>query len=192
MKLKLFLFALTTVTATAIFAQGFQLGFKGGATLNKLSGKTFKQEFSQGYHLGLLTSVKVSKKIGIQPEILLNAINVDTSNNFSSIYELNKISRAQLKYLTIPVLVNYNANKLMSFQVGPQFGVLMNRNNTFLQNGANAFKKGDLSMLAGVQLNLFSFKVYGRYVVGLNSINDIDDKDQWKSQSIQVGIGLKL
>ena len=47
-------------------------------------------------------------------------------------------------------------------------------------------------MLGGVQLNLGGFKVYGRYTIGLNSINDIDNKDKWKSQAIQLGVGFKL
>ena len=98
----------------------------------------------------------------------------------------------QLKYLTIPVLLNYNANKIVTLQAGPQFGILMNKSSTFLENGKNAFKAGDLAMVGGIQLNLLSFKVYGRYTVGLNSINDIDNKDQWKSQSVQVGVGFKL
>jgi Outer membrane protein beta-barrel domain len=124
--------------------------------------------------------------------VLFNQINVDTSSNFSSIYKFNKLDNVQLKYLTIPVLLNYNANKVITLQAGPQFGILMNKSSTFLENGKNAFKAGDLAMVGGIQLNLLSFKVYGRYTVGLNSINDIDNKDQWKSQSIQVGVGFKL
>ncbi len=192
MKTKILLAALITFLSTAAIAQKFQLGFKGGATVNKLTGKTFKEEFSFGYHLGAYASIGISKKISIQPEVLLNQINIDTSNNFSTIYKLNKLDNVQLKYLTVPVLLNYNANKLITLQAGPQFGILMNRNNTFLENGKNAFKSGDLAILGGVQLNLSFVKAYARYTVGLNSINDIDNKDDWKGQSIQVGLGFKL
>lgn len=192
MKTKLLFAALICLIGTTATAQKFQLGFKGGATVNKLSGKTFKEEFSFGYHLGGFASIGLGKKFAIQPEILFNQINVDTSSSFSSIYKLNKLDNVQLKYLTIPVLLNYNASKLLTLQAGPQFGILMNKSNTFLENGKQAFKSGDLAMLGGVQLNLGSFKVYGRYSVGLSNINDIDNKDQWKSQSVQLGVGLKL
>ena len=97
-----------------------------------------------------------------------------------------------MKYLTVPILLNYNAGKLLTLQAGPQFGVLLNKSKTFIENGRDAFKAGDFSMVGGVQLNLLSFKVYGRYVVGLNNINDIDNKDKWKNQSLQVGVGFKL
>lgn len=160
--------------------------------MNKLSGKTFKEEFSFGYHIGGFASLGLGKKFAIQPEVLFNQVNVDTSSSFSSIYHFNKLDNVQLKYLSIPILLNYNANKLITLQAGPQFGILMNKSNTFLQNGQQAFKNGDLAMLGGVQLNLGGFKVYGRYTIGLNSINDIDNKDKWKSQAIQLGVGFKL
>lgn len=181
-----------TVISTGALAQKVQIGFKGGATINKLSGKTFKEEFSFGYHLGGFFSIGLGKKFAIQPEVMINQINVDTSSSFSNIYKFNKLDNVQLKYLTIPLLLNYNAGKLLTLQAGPQFGVLLNKSKTFIENGRDAFKSGDFSMVGGVQLNLLSFKVYGRYVVGLNNINDIDNKDKWKNQSLQVGVGFRL
>ena len=192
MKTKLLLAAVISIISTATFAQKVQIGFKGGATVNKLTGKTFKEEFSFGYHLGAFASIGLGKKFAIQPEVLINQINVDTSSNFSNIYKFNKLNSVQLKYLTIPVLLNYTANKLITLQAGPQFGVLMNKSNTFIENGKNAFKTGDFAMVGGVQLNVSSFKIYGRYTVGLNNLNDIDNKDKWKNQSIQIGVGFKL
>jgi len=192
MKKQIFALALISFLSTSLLAQKIQVGFKGGATMNKLSGKTFKEEFSFGYHLGGFVSVGLGKKFAIQPEVMINQINVDSSSSFSALYQFNKITGVKLKYLTIPVLLNYNAGKLLTLQAGPQFGILLNKSNSFIQNGKNAFKSGDLSMVGGVQLNLSSFKVYGRYLVGLSNINDIDNKDKWTNQSIQLGVGFKL
>ncbi|MEI9958113.1 MAG: porin family protein [Ferruginibacter sp.] len=192
MKTKLLLTAAVTMISISAFCQKIQIGAKGGVTMNKITGQTFKDEFSYGYHIGGFVSVGLGKKWAIQPEVFFNQVNVDTSSKFSSVYQFNKISSAQLKYLTIPVLLNYNAGRLITLQAGPQFGILMNKNNTFMQNGKDAFKSGDLSMLGGVQLNISHFKLYGRYAIGLNSINDIDSKENWKSQSIQLGVGLTL
>ena len=47
-------------------------------------------------------------------------------------------------------------------------------------------------MVGGVQLKLSAIRVTGRYVVGLNNISDIDNKDEWKSQGFQVSLGLAL
>ncbi len=192
MKKQIFALALISFLSTSLLAQKIQVGFKGGATMNKLSGKTFKEEFSFGYHLGGFVSVGLGKKFAIQPEVMINQINLDSSSNFSALYQFNKITGVKLKYLTIPVLLNYNAGKLLTLQAGPQFGMLLNKSNSFIQNGKDAFKSGDFSMVGGVQLNLSSFKVYGRYLVGLSNINDIDNKDKWTNQSIQLGVGFKL
>lgn len=192
MKTKLLLTAVISIISFSAFSQGLKIGAKGGATINKLSGQTFKDQFSYGYHLGGFATIGLGKKFAIQPEVLFNQINVDTSSKFSTIYQFNKLNNVQLKYLTIPLLLNYNAGKLITLQAGPQFGVLMNKSKTLVQNGKDAFKSGDLSMLGGVQLNISHFKIYGRYAIGLNNINDIDNKDKWKSQSIQLGVGLTL
>jgi hypothetical protein len=80
----------------------------------------------------------------------------------------------------------------LSLQAGPQFGILLNKDKTLLDNGGEAFKNGDFSMLFGAQLNILRVRVYGRYAIGLNNLNDIDDKEQWKSTGFQVGIGLAL
>jgi len=192
MKTKLLLTAAISILSFSAFSQSFKIGAKGGATINKISGQTFKDQFSYGYHIGGFATIGLSKRFAIQPEVLFNQINVDSSSKFSDIYQFNKLKNVQLKYLTIPLLLNYNAGRLITLQAGPQFGILMNKSNTLVQNGKNAFKSGDLSMLGGIQLNISHFKIYGRYAVGLNNINDIDNKDKWTNQSIQLGVGLTL
>ena len=67
-------------------------------------------------------------------------------------------------------------------QAGPQFGVLIDQNKTLLQNGGDAFKKGDFSMLAGVQVKVGAMRVTGRYAIGLNNISDIDNEDNGKAR----------
>jgi hypothetical protein len=68
----------------------------------------------------------------------------------------------------------------------------MSKQQNLLEDGKSAFTKGNLAMVGGVQLNLLNFRVYGRYGVGLNSVNDIDNRDSWKSQSVQLGVGINL
>jgi hypothetical protein len=69
---------------------------------------------------------------------------------------------------------------------------LRNKSNTLVQNGKNAFKSGDFSMLGGAQVNIMHLNIYARYVIGLSNLNNIDSKEKWKSQSIQIGVGLTL
>lgn len=192
MKTKLLILAIFSVLSSAAFSQKLNIGFKGGANINKLTGKSFSDQFSYGYHLGGFFSVGLGNKFAIQPEVLFNQVNVDTSSNFSTVYQFNKVDKVQLKYLSIPLLLNYKPVKFLTLQAGPQFGVLMNKSNTLIENGRDAFKGGDFSMLGGVQVNISHLKIYGRYAIGLNNLNDIDDKEKWKSQNIQLGVGFTL
>lgn len=185
--LALFFFSFTN-------AQGFGVGVKVGTNINKMQGQSFKDQFTYGYSAGAYADIKLSNKWSIQPEVLFNQVSVDTSDKFSDLYDINadKVSKIKLKYLSIPLLLNYNISKGISLQAGPQYGILMDQSKNLLQNGKEAFKKGDFSLLGGLQIKLSSIRIYGRYAVGLNNINDIDNKDQWKNQSIQLGIGLTL
>lgn len=192
MKTKISILAILIMLGNTASAQKLKVGFKGGANINKLTGKSFEDQFSFGYHVGGFFSVGVSKKFAIQPEILFNQVNVDTSSNFSSVYQFNKITKVKLKYLSIPVLLNYKPVKHITLQAGPQFGIMTNKSKTLVQNGKEAFRSGDLSILGGVQVNLFHLNIYARYVVGLSNLNNIDNKEKWKTQSIQLGVGLTL
>ena len=192
MKTKLLILAIFSILGTAASAQKIHIGAKAGANINKINGKSFSDEFSFGYHLGGFFSVGLGKKFAIQPEVLFNQINVDTSSQFSSVYKFNQVDKVQLKYLSVPILLTYTPVKMLKLQAGPQFGVLTNRSKTLVENGSNAFKTGDFSMLAGAQVNLGHLNIYGRYAVGLSNLNDIDNKEKWKSQSFQIGVGLTL
>lgn len=169
-----------------------QAGLKVGANVFKIDGKSFKDEFKFGYHAGGFVQVKLSDKWQLQPEVLWNQYNTRTDTSLGNIYKLSSVKDVKLNYLSIPVLLTYNPTKFVSFQAGPQFGILMDKNKGLFENGKQAFKSGDLSMLAGVQLNLGSLKVSGRYVVGLSNINDIDNKEKWKNQGFQVSVGMRI
>lgn len=192
MKVKLLTLAALILIGSAATAQKIKIGFKGGANINKLSGKSFKDEFSFGYHAGGFVEIGLGKKIAIQPEILFSQSKFDTSSTFSTVYQFKQVDKIKLNYLSFPILLNIKPMKALTLQVGPQYGILMNKSNTVLQNGQSAFKNGDFSLLAGMQVNILSLHFYGRYAIGLSSINDIDNKESWKSQSIQLGLAVSL
>lgn len=192
MRKKLISSAVLLMIISSSFAQNINIGIKGGASLNKLDGKAFKDEFSYGYHLGGFATIGLSKKFALQPEVLFGEVKADTASSFSTVYNFKQVKDVQLKYLTIPILLNYNVSNLLALQAGPQFGILMNKDRNLLQNGQQAFKNGDFSMLGGVQVSLSKLRVYGRYAIGLTDIKNIGNQDEWKSQSIQLGVGLSL
>ncbi|HEX8279116.1 MAG TPA: porin family protein [Segetibacter sp.] len=186
----LFIIALSVVAN----AQEFRIGGKAGANLNKVTGKEFKEEFDLGYHLGAFVEVDFSKKWGIQPEVIWNQINTKRANNFDAVYNNWQDSTGTIKlgYLSIPILLRYNVTNLLTFHLGPQFGILLNQDKTLLKNGEEAFKSGEFSMVGGLQVNLKTFRVYGRYNVGLSNIKDLPDQGKWKNQQLQLGVGVRL
>ena len=178
-------------------AQRLDFGGKVGANMTKIDGTNFKEGFELNYQLGFFGEIDFNKNWGIQPEVLFSqsTSTIDT-NGFKSVYQnapsaiLKKDVR--LNYLNIPVLLRINAGKLLTFNVGPQFSVLLNDQKNLFQNGQQAFKSGDLSAVVGAQINVSMFRIYGRYNIGLNDINDIDDSHKWKNQQLQLGVGIKI
>src|SRR5437868_11997852 len=121
MKTKLLSLAILLVIGSRSFSQGLTIGVKGGASINKLTGKSFNEQFSFGYHVGVFATLGMGGRLSLQPEVLLNQVNTDTASSFSSIYHFK--SNIELKYLSIPILLNYKLSNLFALQVGPQFGV---------------------------------------------------------------------
>ena len=180
--------------ATSSSAQGIRLALHAGANMGKLDGKSFKDEYKLGYHLAVAPEIMFSKKWGIQPEVMFSQTNTTTSTAFEDIYKVSstELKDVKLNYLSVPLLLSFRPVSFLTFQAGPQFGILMNKQKKFLENGRDAFANGDFSMLAGAQINIFRLRVYGRYGVGLTNINDIDNQDKWKSQTVQLGVGFAL
>lgn len=193
MKKIIFFAACFMCTITASIAQSFHLGAKAGVNMNKIDGQAFKDGFNAGFQLGGFMEIDLGKTIGIQPEVLFNQTNTTIASDATDIYNLALDGQKKtLNYLSIPVLLRINAGKLITFHLGPQYSILMNSHETILQNGTDAFKSGDFAAVLGAQVNLGSLKVYGRYNIGLSNINDIDNKDKWKNQQIQLGLGFRL
>ncbi len=173
-------------------AQKFHIGLKAGANLQKIDGVPFKDKFTFGYQAGAFATIGLTSKIGIQPEILFSSVNADTATQFSTVYGFKKVDKVKLNYLDIPLLLNIKAAPFLTIQVGPQFSVLLDKNKSLLKNGETAFKQGSISAAAGLQLKFSKINIYGRYVAGLNNINEVNNSNEWKNKNIQVGIGFTI
>jgi hypothetical protein len=191
---RLIVFSVLVLSSFFVNAQGFSFGPKVGANITGISGLQFKNGYEFGYHLGGFAEIMISDKIGIQPELLWSQTALTTGSSLSDLYStsLSELTKIKLNYITIPLLLNIRPAKFITFQVGPQFGILQDKKNSVSTNVQSAFKSGDFSMLAGVQLKVLSFRVYGRYGIGLTNINDLSNQEAWKSRTLQIGIGLGL
>ncbi len=173
-------------------AQNLHFGLKAGANLQKIQGVPFKDKFTFGYQAGAFATVSITSKFGIQPEVLFSSVSIDTATQFSTVYGFKQVDKVKLNYIDIPVLLNIKAAPFLTIQAGPQFSVLLDKNESLLKNGETAFKKGNVAAAAGVQFNFAKIKIYGRYVAGLNNLNDVNNANKWKNRNIQVGVGFKI
>lgn len=191
---KLVVFSLFILSAFISNAQGFSFGPKVGANITGISGLQFENGYQFGYHIGGFAEIMISENLGIQPEVLWSQTNLTTANALPEIYQtsLSELSKVKLNYISIPLLLNIRPSNFISFQVGPQFGILQDKKNSLSNNVQSAFKSGDFSMLAGVQMRILSFRIYGRYGIGLTSVNDLIEQDQWKSRTWQIGLAMGL
>ena len=180
-------------------AQGVELGAKFGTDIQKITGATFSDKFSFGYHLGGFAILKLTSSFGIQPELYYSSVNSDTATGFSAVYGNVNSEKIHFSYLNVPILVNFRFNNRLTIQLGPKFSMLTDKNSSAFSNSKNALKTGDVSGVVGAQFNLLRFKIYGRYQFGLNDLNNLSDaanalasKEVWKNQSIHIGVGMRL
>jgi len=183
-------------------AQSFSLGAMAGANLSKINSSSFNTAFKTGYLAGAYAQLRFGDHWGLQPEVLFVQSQTQTDSSFNQIYgsqltDPNNLKNIKLDYLAVPVLLTYRILKVLDLQAGPQFGILLNKDNTLLQNGQNAFKSGDVTLLAGAEVHIFKLRVFARYGWGLGNVKNINasevsSSDTWKNQSIQLGLGINI
>lgn len=202
---KLFL-AIAVLSVTAVSTANAQtkflrFGLKGGANLGKLDGQGYKDGFKLGYHLGGFAQVNLTKVFGVQGELIFSSNSVKTTDDFSQVYNpdnlndpANNDKKIKLNYLSIPLLANISlGSPRVKLQVGPQFSALVSNKNVF-KGADDAFNGGDVSGVAGLWIQLPIINISARYIVGFTDVKGIStvNTDNWKNQSIQLGVGVTL
>ena len=176
----------------------FRWGFKGGLNLNKIDGKSFKDEFNYNYFLGGFMQINITRKLGIQPELNFVQSSAEQSDDITVIYDDlflgGNQKKATLDYLKLAGLLNIDLgpSQRVKIQLGPQWGMLLNEAVDSLKSPQDVFKKSEFSVLGGIMLQLPLIHIGTRYEIGLTDINGIDNQDQWKSQAWQFFVGITL
>ena len=203
---KLFV-ALLLLLSTTGFAQGrkkldmdhenfFRFGAKGGVNINKVTGKSYKQGFNYNFQAGAFMQFNFSNRFGIQPEVNFVQSKSEFTNDATDIYDNLFLSgsqkKATLNYLEIPLFLNINVgpSKRVKLQVGPSYGGLLKQTVDSLKNNGSLYKNSEWSAIGGLWIQLPLINLGARYKLGLTNINAYDDKQTWKSQAIQIFVGL--
>jgi hypothetical protein len=59
-----------------------------------------------------------------------------------------------------------------------------------LKTSESIFKNGDFSLAAGIMFQLPLVHFGARFEQGLTNVNDIDNRDTWRSQAFQIFAGI--
>ena len=176
----------------------FRLGFKGGLNLNKIEGKSFKDEFNYNYALGGFVQINITRKLGLQPEINFVQTTAEQTNDITEVYDDlffgGNQKKAKLNYLKFAGLLNIDIgpSQRVKLQLGPQWGRLVSEPSDSLNSSQDVFKKGEFSALGGIMLQLPLFHIGTRYEIGLTDVNGTDNHDKWRSQAWQFFVGITL
>lgn len=175
----------------------FHVGAKAGVNINRIQGQSYNSGFNYNYLLGGFMQFNFGR-FGLQPEVNFVQSSSEFSNDASNIYDDlfrgGSQKSAKLNYIKVPLLLNVNvgASKHVKLQVGPQFGGLLKQTVDSLKTNANIFKTSDFSMVGGLWIQLPFVNFGGRYELGLSNVNDIDNRQKWKSQAFTIFAGFTL
>lgn len=174
----------------------FRIGAKGGVNVNKISGKSYKEGFNFNFQAGAFLQFNFSNRFGLQPEVNFVQTSSEFSNDPNDIYydlfQNGSQKKSKLNFLEVPLLLNINLgeSKRVKLQLGPSYGGLLKQTVDSLKTNGNIYKNGEWAAIGGLWIQLPFVNMGARYKLGLTDLNGIDDQQKWKSQSIQVFVGV--
>ena len=174
----------------------FRFGAKAGVNINKITGQSYKSGFNYNYQLGGFLQFNFSSRFGIQPEINFVQSSAEFTNDATEIYDDlfrdGSQKKSTLNRLEIPLLLNINVgeSKHVKLQIGPSFGAVLKQTTDSLASGGNIYRNSDWSAIGGLWIQLPLINLGARYKLGLSNINAIDDRQTWRSQAIQIFVGV--
>ena len=190
---KLLIICLISSTISARAQEKFGIGIKIGQNFSSVNSVAVDRH-TASYHGGVTAQIGLTEKISLVPEVMLSQTKLATNPSIVDVLGDNNLKPEtyHLNYLIVPLLVQVKPFSGLLLQAGPQYGILIDQKKDGIENAQLAFKQGEFSFVGGAKVNLGGFFVYGRYVVGLQNINDLQDQAKWKTRQWQLGIGMNL
>ncbi|OBQ52561.1 PorT family protein [Tamlana sp. s12] len=157
-------------------SQNVKYGVRAGMNISSLD---FSSEIPEenkhrnGFYIGFLADVSLSKTVSIIPEL-----------QFS--YEGSKADDLQFDYIQMPVLVCVKLTKKIFLNLGPQVGLKVHKVDDMAKNFG-------FSSILGIEyrINQALFADI-RHANGLNNVYDDDSGLNAKNRTLQIGIGYKF
>lgn len=192
MKKNLLMIVAMLLSSSALLAQSWDFGLKGGLNFATIVGDdTSGTDTRTSFYLGGFAEVKLSDKFAFQPELLYSSQGVKGSEDGFDM-------TLKLDYLTIPLMAKYYVADKFSLDFGPQLGFLLKADAETMGVSVDFkdyVKSFDFGLNLGLGYEFNKFFINGRYNIGLSNIWDgeFDDGDTKNQNSvIQFGVGYKF
>ncbi len=178
--------------ATCTFAQGVSFGVKGGLNISNVNASggaiTLNTKSLAGFHLGGYMTAMLTSNLGIQPELLYSTQ--------GDVYDVLGLSfTTNFNYITIPLLLRYNANDMISFHAGPQFGLLTSANvssGSTTTDVKDQYNGTDFGLAFGGTVDLpMKINLTVRYCLGLSDV-DKNSNSTTTTTNFQLSAGYKI
>ncbi|TRX61844.1 PorT family protein [Fulvivirga sp. M361] len=171
-------------------AQNAVIGLKAGTNISSLGGDTENLSTKWGFHGGFFSSLKLSEKLSLRPEIIASNQGARNSGNGDV--------KFTYWYLNAPVLLQYQRATPVAFNIGVQFGTVLNAKTKGAdgdQDVTSQLKNIDFSAVIGIEYELSSsLSLEARYNYGISnaSRNVIPGDDKFQNRVFQLSLAYVL
>jgi hypothetical protein len=137
---------------------------------------------------GAYITGNLSESLAIQPEIYYSAMGAKNGD-----------AKANLGYVSIPLLLRFNFNEMVNIHIGPQFGILTSakfKNDDVSIDAKDQYKDLDVGGTIGLGLDFGPFNAGLRYYQGFADIGEdnsiLFDNDKVTNSALQLFVGFRL
>ena len=172
--MKKFLVIPLLVISSGLFAQGFQLGVKGGVNISNFSGSSsaadVKKKAYIGFHAGAMLGFQAGNHFTFQPEVLF-------SSQGAKYKSAGGDQNFKVAYINVPVMFKYRFTGGFYLEAGPQVGFKISESTD--NRPINNFAKDlDLAVDAGLGYHSpVGVGIGARYIVGVSKVGNFETDD---------------
>ncbi|EMR03742.1 porin family protein [Cesiribacter andamanensis] len=144
----------------------------------------FTAEGRSGWAAGMGVKLPFSRFWWMQPEIMLSQRAAALQYPETGTGQVYTVAYT-FRYVEIPLLLNFRANDIIEFQLGPQMSTLIRNSSVADAGGQNPnlppseLGRWDIAAAAGLELNVSPLAFGARYVRGFRDVAATDLARQW-------------
>ncbi len=169
----------------------FKVGVGGGVNLSNLAGSDISgTENRLGFNGGVLLEAKFPIKLGFELDVLFS-----TKGTKDIIFKDNRgniigTTGIKFSYIDMPLVMKIYTAKILSFQVGAQYSLLVSSNSSGIYSD-DKWKNGDMAAVVGLGVDALKFHLAARYNYGLTSIDEAGADIKNNMLTLSVGYWIK-